>query len=175
MTFSITFSTSDEIWYKKFITKRIWKCHIQTTTKFSRLQCNTHGFLGSPRQSCSPISRRHFEIHFLIWNCFIFRFFFQILLQCDSKFPNTNLVYYFIILHWDLLHRIASWFRNVFPNTVPMWEESNGHRWIPAQRASDRVCFMACVKRLLPANDKLTVVWFRVGYVILRLANVIRK
>ena len=63
----------------KNIVRWLWKCRIQMTTKLSRL--------------------RHFKIHFLIRNCFIILFFIQILLQCVSKFPNTSLLYYFIILH----------------------------------------------------------------------------
>ena len=143
---------------------------------------NAHGFRG--RDKMIALLKMTF------WHSFSYM---ELFYYCFCKFDfnvflNFQIQNYCIILSSsteincqgaNAVHRMTSLDGNVFSNTLPMWGESTGHRWIPCRKGKWYrgvfasvwsllpgsfctcellVCFTACFKRPPLANDKLTVV-----------------
>ena len=146
------------------------------TIKLSRLQCLIHmDFEGETKWL--PFSR------WLLKFIFLYGIVLSFFCQFDfNVFLNFQIQNYCIILSSiteincrgaNAVHRMTSLDGNVFPNTLPMWRESTGHRWIPRTKGKWYrgvfasvwsllpgsfctrellVCFTACVKWLSPSE-----------------------
>ena len=182
-TFSISILTWGGIWirYKNVHTwKWIWKRHLEMAAMLSRLQY----FEGETKWL--PLSRRYFQNNFPVWNCFIV---FQIWLQCVSKFPDRDLLYHFITLHWEGIKRraqddVVTWKRTLI---LVQWAD-HGSPWVPCAMGQWYRYIFARVSSLLPcsfyshaskdkpkSNDMLTVIRFRVSYVHLSQILIFKK
>ena len=161
---------------KKIMLKWIWQCRIQHHV-VSASMFNTHEFRG--RDKMVALFKTIFWNSFSYRESFYYSFFSKFTL---NVFQNFQIQIYCIILSScteidckgaNAVHRMTSLYGNVFLDTLPMWMESTGHRWIPRTKGKwyrgvfarvwsplpgsfcthePLVCFTACVKRLPPSQ-----------------------